>query len=150
MLKKYAIMVVVGLGMFAGSLQALTLYDYVKNGDFKEVKKLVLSGKVTIDEGDVAVAALKGHVEIVEFFLKAHAPLDSEVMRSAVRGACAHKKMGKDYEKIVHMLLKAHAPFDKETVCMAVECGNMAIVKMLVDAMPAFSNGKSLTRLRSV
>ena len=151
MLKKYSIILLgVSLSFAQSALSNSSLYSLImKGGDLKKVKELVLSGKTKIDEGDVAVAALKGHVEIVEFFLSKRAPLDSEVMRSAVRGACENKKRSKAYEEIIRMLVQVHAPFDKETLCMAIECGNMTIVKMLVDAMPAFNNAKPLTRLRS-
>ena len=141
MFKKYiTIVMFVCVSFFQVSLATSPFYEPIVKGDVKKVKDLLSKHHNKIDEADVALAALKGHVDMVALFLAQGAPLDTEVMRSAVRGACQNKRLSKAYEEIVHMLLKAHAPFDKETLCMAVECGTPAIAKMLVNAMPNFSN----------
>ncbi len=140
MLKKYmSILVCLGLSFVAGVQSNSPFYEPIRKGDVKRVKELLHKHDNKIDEADVALAALRGQVDIVALLLSQGAPLDEEAMRSAVRGSCENRKLARAYEEIVQMLLKARAPFDKETLCMAVECSTPAIAKMLVNAMPNFS-----------
>lgn len=148
MLKKYIIFFVVILSGIC-SVRASDFYKPILRGDLPTVKQLLSKGS-KLDAADIALAALKGHVELVEFLLHKGAPLDDEALRCAIRGYCENRRNSKAYEEIISMLLKAHAPFDKATLCKAVECGNVKIIKMLVDAMPNFSMGRNLLRLHSV
>lgn len=131
--------------VFNAGLNGSSFYNAISKGDTNQVHELI-KASTKIDVADVALAALKGQVDVVLLFVQKGAPLDTEAIRCAVRGACENKKSCKAYEEIVHILLKAYAPFDKETLEMAVTCGNMPIVRMLVQAMPDFNSTKPANR----